>query len=299
MNKKHGNKGKKSKIERRIQISSAVYLLPSLFGVLIFFGIPYIIVILYSFVDNPIQKNFVLFNNYINSISNFAFLTAAKNTFIFSAIAVPLAIVLSLALALTLDMSIPYKTQIRSAFLTPLMVPIASIVLIWQVLFHYNGIINDWLLNFGVEKIDWLKSIYAPVVIVLLFIWKNLGYDMVLFMAALANIPKEIIEVAQVEGATKWQVFWKIKIRYLSPTILFVTILTLINSFKVFREVYLLTGDYPFESLYMLQHYMNNTFRTLDYQKLSTAAVLMSLFMVVLIGIMFIIEDRFGRDVEN
>jgi multiple sugar transport system permease protein len=122
---------------------------------------------------------------------------------------------------------------------------------------------------------------------------------MVLFIAALSNIPKELIEVAQVEGANKWQIFWKIKIRYLSPTILFVTILTLINSFKVFREVYLLTGDYPFESLYMLQHYMNNTFKALDYQKLSSAAVLMSLFMVALIGIMFLIEGRFGRDVES
>jgi multiple sugar transport system permease protein len=299
MHIKKGTRGKKSKNEIRIQISSAAFMLPSLFGVLIFFAMPYLIVILYSFVDNPVQKNFVFLNNYISAITNLAFETAAKNTLIFSAIAVPLAIMLSLSLALILDMSIPYKTQIRSAFLTPLMVPIASVVLIWQVLFHYNGIVNDWIAHFGIEKIDWLKSMYAPVVIVILFIWKNLGYDMVLFMAALANIPKELVEVAKMEGATKWQVFWKIKIRYLSPTILFVTILTLINSFKVFREVYLLTGDYPFESLYMLQHYMNNTFRSLDYQKLSSAAVLMSLFMVVLIGIMFLIEDRFGRDVEN
>lgn len=292
-------KGKKTKREKRIQVSSAAFLLPSLLGVLLFFGIPYLIVIFYSFVDNPVQKNFVLFNNYINALGNYAFTTAAKNTLLFSAIAVPLAIILSLILALILDLSIPYKTQIRSAFLTPMMVPVASIVLIWQVLFHYNGIVNDWLARFGVDQIDWLKSIYAPIVIVLLFVWKNLGYDMVLFIAALANIPKELIEVAGVEGANKWQIFWKIKIRYLSPTILFVTILTLINSFKVFREVYLLTGDYPFESLYMLQHYMNNTFKALDYQKLSSAAVLMSLFMVGLIGIMFLIEGRFGRDVES
>ena len=90
-----------------------------------------------------------------------------------------------------------------------------------------------------------------------------------------------------------------IKLRYLSPTILFVTILSLINSFKLFREVYLLTGDYPFEDLYLLQHFMNNTFKSLDYQKLSAAAMIMSLVMVVIIGALFIIDNKFGEDVEE
>ena len=80
---------------------------------------------------------------------------------------------------------------------------------------------------------------------------------------------------------------------------LFVTILSLINSFKVFREIYLLTGQYPFDSIYMLQHFMNNTFLSLDYQKLSAAAILMSIVMVVIIGILFIVENHFGKDVEG
>ena len=80
---------------------------------------------------------------------------------------------------------------------------------------------------------------------------------------------------------------------------LFVTILSLINSFKVFREVYLLTGDYPYETLYMLQHFMNNTFRSLDYQKLSAAAVVMAIVMVIIIAILFAVEDWFGKDVEG
>jgi multiple sugar transport system permease protein len=78
-----------------------------------------------------------------------------------------------------------------------------------------------------------------------------------------------------------------------------VTILSLINSFKVFREVYLLAGDYPYGGLYMLQHFMNNTFRSLDYQKLSSAAVLMAIVMVIIIGVLFILENRFGKDVEG
>ena len=182
---------------------------------------------------------------------------------------------------------------------SPLMVPTASIVLIWQVLFNYNGSVNEWISLFGADKIDWLQSDYNIYVVVLLFLWKNLGYFMILFMAGLANIPKELLEVADVEGATERYKFFAIKLRYLSPTVLFVTILSLINSFKVFREVYLLTGDYPLGRLYMLQHFMNNTFRSFDYQKLSAAAVIMAIVMVVLIALLFKIEDWFGKDVEG
>ena len=180
-----------------------------------------------------------------------------------------------------------------------MMVPVASVVLIWQVLFHYNGTVNGFLENFGIEKIDWLKSSHGIWVIVLLFLWKNLGYNMILFLAALNNIPKDILEVATVEGAGPVRQFFSIKLRYLSSTILFVTIISLINSFKVFREIYLLSGDYPYESLYMLQHFMNNTFESLDYQKLSAAAIIMAAFMVILIGILFLADDKYGSDVEE
>jgi multiple sugar transport system permease protein len=180
-----------------------------------------------------------------------------------------------------------------------MMVPVASIVLIWQVLFHYNGAVNEWLTAFGIEKIDWLKSDKAYIVVVVLFLWKNLGYNMILFMSGLSSIPRDQIEVARLESATEGQIFWKIKIRYLSSTIMFVIIMSLINSFKVFREVYLLTGDYPYNSLYMMQHFMNNTFQSLDYQKLSAAAIIMAVFMMVVIGILLLAEDRFGKDLEQ
>ena len=121
---------------------------------------------------------------------------------------------------------------------------------------------------------------------------------MILFMSGLHNIPKELLEYADVEGASEWYKFWAIKLRYLSPTVLFVTILSLINSMKIFREVYLLTGDYPYESLYMLQHFMNNTFSLLEYQKLSSSAIIMGLVMSVIIALLFIVEYWFGKDVE-
>ena len=280
-------------------LKSMCFLSPSLLGVGIFFILPFCVVVYYSLIDGVGSKNFVFLQNFIKLFDNSAFRLAAKNTLTFSAMAVPLAVVLSMVLALMLESRIPLKSQFRTFFLSPMMVPVASVVLIWQVLFNYNGTVNEFLMLFGADKIDWLQSQFAPVVVLLLFLWKNLGYNMILFMAALNNIPKELLEVADVEGAGEMYKFFAIKLRYLSPTVLFVTILSLINSFKVFREVYLLAGSYPYETLYTLQHFMNNTFDSLDYQKLSAAAVLMALVMVVIIALLFKAEDWFGKDVEG
>ena len=280
-------------------LKSMCFLSPSLLGVGIFFILPFCVVVYYALIDGVGSKNFVFLQNFIKLFDNSAFRLAAKNTLTFSAMAVPLAVVLSMVLALMLESRIPLKSQFRTFFLSPMMVPVASVVLIWQVLFNYNGTVNEFLMLFGADKIDWLQSQFAPVVVLLLFLWKNLGYNMILFMAALNNIPKELLEVADVEGAGEMYKFFAIKLRYLSPTVLFVTILSLINSFKVFREVYLLAGAYPYETLYTLQHFMNNTFDSLDYQKLSAAAVLMALVMVVIIALLFKAEDWFGKDVEG
>lgn len=285
--------------ERSERIKTLLFSIPSMLGVLIFFILPFFVVIFYSVVDNPINREFVGIENYIKLFENSAFRQAVKNTFSFSLIAVPLAVVLALILAIVLDTNLPFKTQFRTIFITPLMVPVASIVLIWQVIFHQNGALNEFTRIFGIGAIDWLKSDYSQIVIVILYLWKNIGYNMILFMAALSNVPADICEVAMIEGAGPFQRFWHIKLRYLSSSIFFVAILSLISSFKVFREVYLLTGDYPYNSLYLLQHFMNNTFRSLDYQKLSTAAIIMCIFMIIIIGVMLFIDDKVGKDIEE
>ena len=286
--------------ERRQDFArSLCFLSPSLLGVSVFFILPFGVVVYYSLIDGIGSRNFVFLDNFVKLFQNSAFQMASRNTLHFSLMAVPLAVALGIVLALMLEARIPMKSQFRTFFLSPMMVPVASVVLIWQVLFNYNGTVNEFLMLFGAERIDWLQGEHCQLVVLVLFLWKNLGYNMILFMAGLANIPKELLEVADVEGASEIYKFFSLKLRYLSPTILFVMILSLINSFKVFREVYLLTGDYPYEKLYMLQHFMNNTFRSLDYQKLSAAAVIMAIVMVVLIALLFKAEDWFGKDVEG
>ena len=275
------------------------FFVPSLIGVSLFFLAPFLVVIYYSLVDNPISGDFVGLSNFIALLQNTAFRRAAANTATFSLIAVPLAVIIPLLFAILLMEKIPMKSLFRTILISPLMVPTASVVLIWEVLFHYEGTVNNFLTAFSIDRIDFFKSDWSLLVIVCLFLWKNIGYNMILFMAALAGIPKDILEAAQLDGAGALRTFWKIKLPYLSSTILFVTILSLINSFKVFREVYLLTGEYPYDSLYMLQHFMNNTFVSLDYQKLSSAAILMALVMIVIIGLLFLADRFVGRDIEE
>ena len=284
---------------RREKAFSYAVILPSLLGVLIFFIIPFGMVVRYSLVNNPVKMEYAGMDNYKELAHNTAFTRAARNTAVFSAISVPLAVVLSLGLAVILERNIRGKSIVRSFFLRPLMVPTASVVLVWQVLFHKNGTINQLAEIFGGEPVDWLRSSKGQLAIIMMFLWKNIGYNMILFMSALSNIPRDIIEVAELEGAGSLYKFIHIKLRYLSPTILFVTILSMINSFKIFREVYLLTGNYPFDKLYMLQHFMNNTFNQLDYQKLSAAAVLLSVVIIAIMAVLMILESIFGRDVEG
>ena len=278
---------------------SLAFVSPSLLGVLIFFVLPFFVVIYYAFVNNPVLHEFVGFVNFRNLFLNQSFRLAAKNTAIFSLISVPSAVIGSLLLACMLSQKIPLRSQIRTFMLSPLMVPVASIVLIWQVVFSNNGALNDFLAHFGVEKIDWMKSEFNRYVVILLFLWKNIGYDMILFLAALANVPTDIQEMAMLEGASSVRIFFQIKLRYIFPTILFVTILSLINSMKIFREVYLLTGKYPYDGLYLLQHLMNNTFESMDYQKLSSAALVMAAVMVLVIGLLFLVDNKLGKDVEE
>ena len=287
----------KSRIRDRL--TGLAFLFPSLLAVLLFFLLPFCVVVWYALIDSPLNRNFVFLDNFRALLRNGAFLLAAKNTAVFSAVAVPLAVVLSLLLALLLENRIPGKSLFRMVFLSPVVVPVASVVLIWQVIFHYHGALNSLLVRIGLIRIDWLRSSGNQLVVITLFLWKNLGYNMVLFAAALGNVPKDLLEAASIDGAGGLYRFFRIKLRFLSPTLLFVTILSLINSFKVFREVWLLAGDYPLEGMYMLQHFINNTFGRLEYDKLASAAVVMSLVMMAVIGVLFLAENRFGKDVEE
>ncbi len=292
------SRAKRNRRQRIDRFKTSLFIAPSFVGAAVFFILPFFVVAYYSVIDNPISREFVGIRNYENLIKNPIFRMAAGNTAVFSAIAVPLAVIIPLLFAIMLMRKLPMGSWFKTVLISPLMVPTASVVLIWEVLFHYEGTVNQFLLAFGIDRIDFFKSDWSLLVIVCLFLWKNIGYNMILFMAALASIPKDVTEACMLDGAGAVRTFFKIKLPYIFSTILFVTILSLINSFKIFREVYLMTGNYPYERLYTLQHFMNNTFASLDYQKLSAAAIIMCGVMIIIIGTLFIVDDKVGRDIE-
>ena len=292
---------KKSKRLRRIKenLLFSSYLAPSFLGVMTFFFVPLLIILVHSFQKSSTNSEFVGFSNYDQVLNNVAFQTASKNTLTFSGISVPLAVFIALIFALILNTKLPGRSVFRSILLNPMMVPVASVVLVWQVMFSFNGTLNTYVMALGGPKTDWMKSDWSRFVVMLLFLWKTLGYNIVLFLAALNNVPGELLESASIDGAGSVRKFFSIKLVYLYPTVFFVGIMSLISSFKIFREVYLLTGDYPYDALYMLQHYVNNSFRNLDYQRLTAAAVIMAIAMVAIVGILFVAEFRLGREVEE
>jgi multiple sugar transport system permease protein len=274
------------------------FLAPSLAGFTLFFLLPFIQSIWYSFMDSPVSGNFVGLSNYIELLSNPIFLKAGVNTLLFTCISVPLIMTIALLLALLLNRGIYLRNVMRTFFISPLVIPVASVVLVWQIVFGGTGVMNGLLDSAGLGAVDWMNTSWARVVVIIVYLWKNAGYDMVLFLAGLQSIPPEYYESAQIDGASAFRRFGNITLVYLTPTSFFVFIISIINSFKVFRETYLIAGSYPHDSIYMLQHYMNNMFSSLDYQKLTTAAFILALLIFILVFALFGFERKISRAIE-
>lgn len=264
-------------------VTTWAFLLPNFLGVLCFALLPMLQVLAGSF-RSAIGGRWMGLGNYLAVLNNSAFQIAVSNTARFTAVCVPILVVLSLALAIALCAIPRVGGTLRSAFLMPMAVPAASVVLVWKVLFHEKGLINGSLLVLGGCGVDWMGSGAAFWMLVISYLWKNLGYTMVLWTAGLAGIPEGIYEAAQVDGANAWQIFLHITLPNLRATAYSITVLSLLNSFKVFREAWLVAGDYPHESMYLLQHLYNNWFRELDFDKIAAASVMTSAVVFVLIG---------------
>lgn len=268
------------------------FILPSLLGVMVFILLPFMDVVRRSFMG-AVNGRWVGLANYRNVLGNQAFLLAAGNTARFAVVCIPLLISLSLFTAVFLQRYKTWGGWLKSAYLVPMAIPVASVVLLWRVLFDRQGILNGGLSLLGLPARDWMNAGTAFGVLVFSYIWKNLGYDVVLWMAGLSSIPESLGEAARVDGANEWQCFWRITLPNLMPTLFTITVLSFLNSFKVFREAYLVAGNYPDQSMYLMQHLFNNWFRDLDMDKMAAGAVLMSL---VILALVLLLQKAWGGD---
>lgn len=267
-----------------------IFLFPGLAGVAVFVLLPFSDVIRRSF-STAVTGEWSGIRNYDMVLNNQAFILAAKNTLRFIGICLPLLIMISLFLAYRMSKS-KYMKLLKSTYLLPMAIPAAAVVLIWKLLFDKQGILNGIWERLGGQTIDYMGTGAAFWVLVISYIWKNLGYTIVLWLAGIMGIPRGIIEAAEVDGAGEWTCFFRIILPNLKPTLYTITILSFLNSFKVFREAYLVAGSYPQESMYLLQHLFNNWFLNLEMDKMAAAAVLTAGVLLVFILLLQILWDR-------
>lgn len=283
-------------LRRKEACMGILLVFPFLAGFLLFYIIPFGISIWYSFTAGIGGLDFVGIQNYIEVFQSHAFQMAAANTFKFIGIGIPLIICISLGMSLLIFQGAGGTQLFQSIFLYPMVIPIGTTVLFFQVMLSEYGVLNRFLSAMHLPVQQWLDSGKAFFVLLFLYIWKNCGYNMVLFLTGLNNIPRECREAAAVEGAGAWQYFRYIQCPLLAPSFLFVFVMSVINSFKCYREAYLLGGKYPHDSIYMLQHFMNNNFENLNYQRLSVAAILVFFVIFLMVIALFVWKKRMERE---
>ena len=264
------------------------FLLPSLLGVAVFVLAPFLDVVKRSFLT-AVTEEWTGVGNYQTVFVNQAFRLAVSNTLRFTAVCLPMLIGLGLFLAVQLS-RLKQMQLIKSMFLFPLAMPAATVVLIWKMLFSEPGFLNSGLSSLGLlpggEPVDYMGTGAAFWVLVLSYIWKNLGYTIVLWLAGILTVSTDMTEAARVDGASEIQCFWRVVFPNLKGSLYTITVLSFLNSFKVFREAYLVAGSYPHESMYLLQHLFNNWFVNLELDKMAAAAVYVG--MVLFLAILFL-----------
>lgn len=272
------------------------FVLLSMLGFSLFFAVPFFFSVLFSFSSSSGVFRFSGFSNYLELFESPSFRLALWNTFRFAAIGLPLLLVCALGMALMLQYLFRRKMPGISAWfalsLLPMVIPSSAIILFVQVLVERFGVINGLLVKWGMAPVDFLNSSWAFWILMLLFLWKNTAYCSVILLAGLRSIDRSIYEAAQLDGAGTFQAFRYLTLVQLVPFLFFSIVMGVMGIFKIFRESYLLMGDYPPDSAYMLQNFMNNNFLALNYQRLSTASVVFFLGILLFFILMFRFSDR-------
>ena len=275
--------------------SVLLFLLPGLCMLLIFYIIPFFSGIGYSLMDGSYKNEFVGLKNYREIWQNSMFQLGLKNTMELSLICAPLLWILSFLLASALASIKPFGGFFRSSVLLPYLTPSSAILLVWLVLFDYGGPVNRALAAMGAERVMWLSSGALRLPVVLMFLWKNLGFCLIIFLAALQSVPQPLYEYATLEGAGFMTRAFRITLPLVTPTAFLVFVLAWINAFKIFKEVYFIAGAYPDYSVYTLQNYMNNMFQKLNYQNVTAAAYSFGLIVFAIFGVLFFLQRRAAR----
>lgn len=282
---------------RRQRLAFLLFLLPSLAGVTLFVLLPFLDVVGRSF-RTAVTGEFTGIKNYGVIFRNQAFVLAVKNTARFTVVCIPLLVLAGLLVAFPLS-AMKEAGLIKSVYLFPLAMPTATIVLVWKMVFYRQGFLNLFLTRLGEMTglwgnvtIDYLGTGASFWVLVASYLWKNTGYTVVLWLAGILAIPNEFIEAAEVDGAGRFQCIRHIILPNLKGSFYTIVVLSFLNSFKIYREAYLVAGSYPQENIYLLQHLFNNWFVNMEFDKMAAAAVCVG---IVLFGAIMLLQRIWDR----
>ena len=262
-------------------------LLPGLAGIMLFYVVPFIGGIYYSLLDGTFENRFVGLDNYRRVLQNSMFQLGLRNTWELSLLCAPVIWLVSFLLAAMLKALKERSTAFRNILLLPYLMPSSAMLLIWLTMFDYGGVINRLVVALGLERVVWLDGAALRVPVVLLYIWKNLGFSVVLFASALSAVHPSLYEYASLEGAGWFTQAFRITLPQILPTAFLVFVLSWVNAFKIFKEVYFISGAYPSDAIYTLQHFMNNKYVKLDYQDVTTAAYIFAVGVMALFALMY------------
>lgn len=282
-----------------------IFLAPAISAIFLFFFIPVIAAFIISFTDMDIYAlgdvssvRFIGITNYVTLLQDPLFWTALKNTFYYVIVAGPLSVSISLGAALLLNSKlIKFKGIFRLIYFMPVVTTLVAVAIVWRFIYHPKfGILNYLLSLLSINPVDWLGDPnWAMPAIILLSVWKNFGYNMIIFIAGLQNIPEYLYEAAEIEGAGKWKQFASITLPMLAPTTIFIALITMIGYFQLFAEPYIMTQGGPINSTLSIVQYMyDQGFKwwNMGY----SASIAFVLFFIIFIGtvIQLRIQQRLG-----
>ncbi|ROQ41522.1 multiple sugar transport system permease protein [Frondihabitans sp. PhB188] len=260
---------------------------PHVIGLAVFTLVPIVASMVISLNNWPLlgDKQFIGFDNYSKLLGDPIFRTALLNTLLFTVLYIPLNLIVSLGLAAWLTPKIRNRHVFRVLFFIPTVTPIVANVVVWRMLYQPGGAIDASVQTlFGFHAPNFLASTsWAMIAVVMMSVWQGFGYNMLIFSAALDSVPENLVEAAELDGAGAWRTFWSVKFPMISPSVFFATMMTLITSFQVFIQPFILTKGGPGSSTLTLVQFIYN--QGFQYQQLGLASAGAWVLFIIILGV--------------
>ncbi|MDU6855928.1 MAG: sugar ABC transporter permease [Clostridiales bacterium] len=294
------SKKKQMKMNTRNTLIGLSFILPNFLGFLCFILVPVIFSFLLSFAqwDGFNEIKFAGLSNFVEIFKNRVFFPSIQHTIVYTIFTVFFSMAAALGLALLLNRKMKGINFFRSAVFFPYVASIVAVGAVWNAMFMKDaGPVNEFLRFIGVTNPPgWFASVeWALVGVIIVSVWKNMGYFMIIYLAALQNVPSTLYEAAQIDGASKWQQFWRVTFPMLTPSHFFVFMMLTINSFKVFDLIFVLTDGGPGIATKMLANFIyDQSFVSWSYGTASAASMILFLIVGSITVVQFCIEKKFN-----